>query len=212
MAKATRSTRNAPDAGEILDAALARAEAEGWEAVALRDVADELGIPLSELHAHYRDKDAIANALFARALDAMLAPVERAVMQMPAKERLRFFLLRWFDALGPHRRVAAEMLAAKAWPFHPHYWVPMVFDLSRLIQWLRDVAGLTAQGRRRQVEEVGLTVLFLGALAVWCRDDTDDQARTRAFLDTQLTRADGAMARLFDRAGSAPDEETEDAA
>jgi hypothetical protein len=73
----------------------------------------------------------------------------------------------------------------------------MVFNLSRLIQWLRDLAGLDAGGRRKQIEETGLTALFLATLAVWCRDDTENQERTRAFLKHRLAQADGLMARLF---------------
>lgn len=199
MARQTTAKRNTFGAGEILDAALARAERDGWDAVRLADVAADLAIPLADIRACYRDKDALADALFARGLEAMLAPAERSIAEMPAKERLRFFLLRWFDALSPHRRVAAEMLGAKMWPFHPHHWGPMVFDLSRLIHWLRDAAGLGAAGRRRQVEEVGLTALFLATLAVWCRDDSDGQARTHAFLDAHLDRADRGMARMFRR-------------
>ena len=106
-------------------------------------------------------------------------------------------MLRWFDALTPHRRVTAEMLAAKMWVFHPHHYVPMVFSLSRLIQWLRDAAGLDAAGRRRQLEESGLTVLFLATLAVWCRDESEGQERTKAFLRRRLERADAVMTRLF---------------
>ena len=89
------------------------------------------------------------------------------------------------------------MLSAKLWIFHPHHYVPMVFNLSRLIQWLRDLAGLDAGGRRKQIEETGLTALFLATLAVWCRDDTENQERTRAFLKRRLAQADGLMTRLF---------------
>jgi hypothetical protein len=89
------------------------------------------------------------------------------------------------------------MIAAKLQPSHPHHWVPLIFNLSRTIHWLRDAAGLDAAGRRRQIEEIGLSALFLATLAVWARDGTADQERTRAFLDRALARADGAMARLF---------------
>ncbi len=73
----------------------------------------------------------------------------------------------------------------------------MIFNLSRTIQWLRDAAALDADGRRRQIEEVGLTALFLATLTVWLNDETQDQERTRAFLRRRLARADRAMVRLF---------------
>ncbi len=192
---AQRKTGPTPE--RILDTALDIAEEAGWGSLRLRDVAARVKIPLAEVRRHYRDTDAIANAWFGRALDAMLAPVPRGFHRLPATARLEGMMLRWFDALAPHRRVTAEMLAAKMWVFHPHHYVPMVFSLSRLIQWLRDAAGLDAAGRRRQVEETGLTVLFLATLAVWCRDETEGQERTRAFLARRLERADAAMARLF---------------
>ncbi len=183
----------------IVDAALALAEDVGWENLRLRQVAERLDMPLDTLRGHFRDADAIADAWLGRALAAMLAPVEPVFWDLPARERLRLLMLRWFDAAAEHRTVTVQMLAGKLWPFHPHHWVPMVFNLSRLIQWLRDAAALDAGGVRRQVEEVGLTGLFLATLAVWSVDDTPGQERTRIFLDRRLAHADRAMARTFAR-------------
>ena len=94
------------------------------------------------------------------------------------------------------------MLSVKLWPFHPHHWVPMVFDLSRTVLWIRDAAGLDAAPPRREVEEVGLTWLFLGTLAVWARDGTPEQERTRRFLDRRLREADCVLSTLY-RSGDA---------
>ena len=181
----------------ILKAALAIAEEEGWASAGLSAVAARARVPVPELRSHFRDTYAIADAWFRVGLDAMLAPPPRGFSRRPAAARLEILMRRWFDALAPHRRVTAEMLSAKLWIFHPHHYVPMVFNLSRLIQWLRDLAGLDAGGRRKQIEETGLTALFLATLAVWCRDDTENQERTRAFLKRRLAQADGLMARLF---------------
>ena len=52
-------------------------------------------------------------------------------------------------------------------------------------------------GRRRQVEEVGLSVLFLTTFSVWLYDETPDQERTRALLRHRLVVADRAMLGLF---------------
>ena len=183
----------------ILETALAMAEEDGWAGVSLNAVAGRAKVPLTELRRRYRDADAIANAWFARALDAMLEPPPRGFARHPAPERLEIMMLRWFDTLAPHRRVTAEMLTQKMWVFHPHHYVPMVFSLSRFIQWLRDAARLDAGGRRRQVEETGLTMLFLATLAVWCGDETKGQEHTRSFLRSRLAQADNAMARLFSK-------------
>jgi hypothetical protein len=106
-------------------------------------------------------------------------------------------LMRWFDALAPHKQVSSQMIGEKLHPPHAHHWVPMIFDLSRTIQWLREAAMLDAGGRRRQLEEVGLTMLFLATLRVWRRDDSPGQERTREFLKRRLAGADRTMVRLW---------------
>ncbi|HEX9570174.1 MAG TPA: TetR/AcrR family transcriptional regulator [Rhodospirillales bacterium] len=180
----------------ILETALTLAGDKGWQEVSFIRLGRRLGMTLAELRRHYRDLDAIADAWFRRAQDAMLAKPPAGFHDRPAKQRLEFLILRWFDALAPYRRITAEMLAGKLWLFHPHHYVPMVFNLSRLIQWLRDAAGLTVQGTRRQAEEIGLTLTFIVTLAVWCRDETEGQARTRAFLAARLDQADALLARF----------------
>jgi len=194
----------------IVESALDLAEELGWEAVRLHEVAARLKIPMSELMAQYRDKDAIANAWFGRAAAAMLAAPPSGFAKQPPEARLHFLIMRWFDALAGHREVTGQMVREKLYPAHPHHWVPMIFNLSRTIQWLRDAALLDARGRRRQIEEVGLSALFLATLRVWLNDDSMDQTRTREFLNRRLAGADRFMARC--RRGGARREEQDEAA
>ncbi len=181
----------------IVDTAVALAEEVGWEAVHLSELAARLKIPMAELAGHYRDKDAVADAWFVRARDAMLATPPKGFAALPAEARLNRLMMRWFDALADHRVVTGQMLKEKLYPSHPHHWVPMIFNLSRTIQLLRDAARLDARGRRRQVEEIGLSALFVATLRFWLRDDSPDQAETRAYLSRRLERADRLMARLW---------------
>ncbi len=181
----------------IVDAALDLAEEDGWGGLRLRRVARRLGVPLGDVLAEFRDADAVANAWFARATAAMLAPPPRGFAGRPAAARIEWVMLRWFDALAPRRAVTGGMLAAKLHPPHPHHWMPLIFDLSRTVQWLREAALLDATGRRRQTEEIGLTALFLATLRYWLRDESPSQEMTRAFLARRLARADGLMARLW---------------
>jgi AcrR family transcriptional regulator len=171
---------------QILDAAMDCAAESGWYDLRLHRVADRLGLPLAAIQAEFRDADAIANAWFARALDAMLAEPELGFDGLAPSERVRRVLLRWFDAQAVHRRVVRSMLGAKLHASHPHHWAPMAFDLSRLMHWALEAARLDARGLPRQAEEVGLTLVFLRALSIWLRDESQDQARTRAFLARNL--------------------------
>jgi AcrR family transcriptional regulator len=177
-------------ADQILEQTLDLAEEVGWENVRLRLVATRLDIPLSSVSAIYRDQDAVADAWFARARQALVSTPDPGVAEASPPERIHAHLMQWFDALAPRRKVTVQMLKLKMWPFHPHHFVPMVFNLSRTILWLRDAAGLDAHAPRREVEEVALTWLFLATLAIWSRDDTPGQERTREFLKKRLEDAD----------------------
>ena len=191
----------------IVDEALELAAVKGWNHYALGPLAEHMGLPTNAIRRHFPDANAIADAWFDRALEAMLAPPPEGFADLPVDERLNLLMLRWFDTLAPYRTVTAQMIGAKFHPPHVHHWVPAIFHLSRLIQWVRDAACLDSPGRRRQVEEVGLTLLFLATLRVWLRDETDDLAITRRFLHRRLKEADRLLANL-PRARKRPATET----
>ena len=188
--KPARATPHAPDLAErIVDAALAIAEEKGrWSAVRLHDVADRLSIHTSEILNHYRDLDAVADAWFLRGLKAMVGPKPPRFLEQPEWQRIELCLLSWFDTLAAHQRVSAQMLRGKLHLSHPHHWVPMIFNLSRVIHWLREAAQLCAEygTDKAQREEVGLTALFLASLIVWARDDSEGQQRTKRFVRREL--------------------------
>ena len=183
----------------VIDAAVARAEVVGWANVRLRDVADTLGVSLADVRRHYHDLDAVADAWFERADLAMLVkPDDRGFALLEPKERLCAVITRWLEAQSKHRNVVRGMLATKLYPGHPHYNIALILRLSRTVQWIREAAHLDATGRRRQVEEIGLTALFAAAVTVWLRDGSDGQTRAREFLENSLTGADNLMVRLFE--------------
>lgn len=96
----------APLRERILDAALELAEKHGWHDLSLNAVAERLGLGLAEIHAEYRDRDALADAWFARALAAMLVPPVAGFADLPASVRIEMIILRWFEAQAPHARLA----------------------------------------------------------------------------------------------------------
>ena len=199
MASRSKKSRKQPkvSAEKILAAALNRAEVEGWQNIRLHDIADDLGTSFPFVGEYFRDQDAIANAWFRKSLDAMLAPSEKAFRDLPPKERLFLVIMRWLDAMAAHRRVTVEMIRVKLYLGHPHHWVPLVFNLSRLVHWIREAAFLDAQGRQRQFEEIGLTTLVVTTLGVWDADQSEDQDRTRQFIRKRLETGDHVMSRLF---------------
>lgn len=190
-------------AERVLEAVMADAAEVGFDNVRMHRIAEQLGVPLTDITPIYPDVDAVGNAWFVRARDAMLAPMPEAFEAWPAKERLFLVVTRWLDALAPHREVTGQILRAKAWPSHPHHWAPAVFGLSGLVHWMLDAARIEGEGIVRQVEEVGTTALVLATLRVWLRDDSPGSERTRDWLARRLDRADRLMARLTARRATA---------
>jgi len=189
-----------PEACErILETALEMAEERGWTGVCLSEVARQLGLEPREVLGCYRDLDGVADAWFLRGWQAMLAERGEHFFERPPRERIEICLLAWFDAFAHRRAVTVQMIRAKLHPSHLHHWVPMVFNLSRTIHWLREAAALPAAygSFRAQMEEVGLTGLFLATLGVWASDDSPGQLRTRQFLANRLAEGEGLMTRLW---------------
>ena len=180
----------------IIDAALELAEERGWANVRLYQVAERAGVPLATIGTEFRDQDALANAWFARALKAVERIPPEALAGQPAAERLQLVIMRWFEELAPHREVTGEMLRAKLYPSHPQHWMPLVFDLSRLVHWFLDAARIASTGRARQLAEIGLTGIVLASLRVWLSDDSADSERTRSYLLRRLDAADRWLTRL----------------
>ena len=149
-AKSKGKPKRIVSADEILVVALAQAEEVGWGSVRLHQIEAEIGVPLGTVLSRFKDQDAIADAWFQTGLDAMLAPTDESFPGRPPKERLFLVIMRWLDALAVRRRVSVQMIRAKLHLPHPHHWAPLVFSLSRLVQWIREAAFLDARGRRRQ--------------------------------------------------------------
>ncbi|NIA70917.1 hypothetical protein HBA54_20150 [Pelagibius litoralis] len=178
----------------IIEAALDIAEHWGWYDIRLHHVAERLNLPIAAIRAEFRDGDAIADAWIAQADDVMLAEPAAGFAELPVEERLQISLEAWLDALAPRRRVTAEMFLAKLWPVHVHHNLKLITWTSRTVQWWREAALLDGKGQQRSVEEIGMTLIFLSTLGRWCRDRSEGQQRSKAYLRRSLRRADCFMA------------------
>ena len=180
----------------VINAALELAAERGWDQVRFHLLAERTGVPMPEIGAEFRDVDAIANVWFARARFHLLGLPETALADLSPDARIATACERWLDFLAPHRAVAAEILRGKLWPAHAHHWVPLVFNLSRLVHDLLDTARVPGEGTLRVVQEVGLTLMFLATLRDWVRDRSEAQAWTKRRLRHRLARAGRAAACL----------------
>lgn len=181
----------------IVDTALELGEQVGWDAVHLHQIAQALGIGLADIAERFAHKDAIAEAWFDRADQALLAaPSAPGWQQLDPPERLHAAVFAWLDALAPHRRLSGQMLRYKLQPEHLHLQALGAVRVSRTVQTLREVAGLQSAGWRREAEEAALTAMYLSTLLSWLRDDSAGAAVSRGRLRRWLQRADFVARRL----------------
>ena len=80
-------------------------------------------------------------------------------------------MMRWFDALAPRRELTVQMLEAKLYLSHPHHWVPMIFDLSRVVHWFLDAARIALADGAYSPNEMEVLGTVGNALAL-APDDT----------------------------------------
>ncbi|WP_415893118.1 TetR/AcrR family transcriptional regulator [Neptuniibacter sp. PT8_73] len=179
------------DAQSILNTALALAQQQGsWYDLSLVDIAVHCDTSISKIYKHFADTNAIADFWFSQALETMLSVDRHVMTSLSAAARLDHIIWSWFEALAPYHAVTSQMLKAKLYPPHIHHWVPMIFDLSRLVQLWLDMAELSAGGRRRQIQEITLTGIFLVTLSAWCRDQSPQQTQAHSKLLRMLEKAE----------------------
>lgn len=185
-------------ADTILETALLLAEDCGWESLRLHDVAQRLDIPLSRVHAFYRQKDDLVEAWYDRADRSMLQSAEsEGFLSMDKASRFHQLLMAWFDELAKHKTISRDMLLYKLEPAHIHLQVLGVLRISRTVQWFLEAAHSQTTHVSRIAEEVGLTSIYLATFSYWMLDRSKDQQNTRQFLRRRLQQG-RFFAGLFD--------------
>jgi ubiquinone biosynthesis protein COQ9 len=65
-----------------------------------------------------------------------------------------------------------------------------IMRISSTVQCMREVALLPSTGWRRELEEAGLTSMYLLTFSCWLTDGTPNAQRTRRLLERLLDAAD----------------------
>src|SRR3569832_335132 len=146
----------------------------------MQDVARIAGITLADLAREFPHRDAIGEAVFDRADDALLAIAQSpGGGELDIRERLHRAVFAWLDALAPQRLIVRGILAYKFQPEHVHLQVGGAMRISRTVQTIREVALLRATGLRREAEEAALTSIYLATMALWLFDASPGSQRSR---------------------------------
>ncbi|QBY04664.1 TetR/AcrR family transcriptional regulator [Thalassotalea sp. HSM 43] len=174
---------------QIIDTALQLASKRSWHAVAMHDISNEIKLPLVQIKPLFRSKDAIAEAIFDRADDAMLALNDNPTFQQQnSQQRLLTAIITWFEALPNNKAVLKAIMAYKFEPGHIHLQAHGVTRVSRTVQWFIDIANIRQQGLKRICIEISVTASYLLSFAHFIHDKSPGHERTRHRLAKMLAR------------------------
>ena len=191
---AKKATPRQPNAHRILDAALTLAAENRWRDVTMERIAGEAGASLARVHEFFPSKAAFLTRLMRRTDDQVLSVHDLADADEPARERLLDVLMRRLDALAPHRRAIGSMLRdGSADPLGTVCSLPA---FAKSMAWSLESAGISASGLLGIARVKGLAAIYLSALRIWMKDETQDLSETMAYLDRNLRRAERLVAFL----------------
>lgn len=169
-------------------AALKLSEELGWANITLQDVAREGGLSLSELYTHFDDKTDILCA-FGKMIDQKtLEESGEPDEALPPRDRLFDILMTRFDVLEDHKPALMSIL--NSFKGDPKQAVISLPHLCRSMTWMMEAAGLDTGGYMGAAKVFGLSVVYLKAVRIWLKDETEDMSKTMAALDRDLGRAE----------------------
>jgi len=153
-----------------------------------------LKVDLSDIHKHFHEKDAIADAWLDHADEAMLKEANKpGVMKLKTKDCLHHLILTWLNSLNKHKKVTGQILLGKLEIGHLHVPIHAMLRINRTVQWLREASHLDSKYLNRALEESGLTSIFLLTVVYWLKDKSDHNEKTSQFLNNQLHKSDQFM-------------------
>lgn len=178
-----------PDpANKFIDAAMKLAAARPWREVALSDVAQEAGTPMSDLYRQFGDKTAILLG-YVRRVDEMVLSEDRSEnAELSARDRLFDVVMGRLEILG-RDKAALKSIAADL-SRDPFAMLRLECALQRTGRWMLGAADIGRDGLRGHIRTQGLLAIMLTLLPVWFRDDTDDLSKTMKALDLRLARTE----------------------
>lgn len=174
----------------ILDTALILASNNQWEEIRLYQIAETLKVNLVELLPFIAEKEDLVDLLWDRCDHYMLFQCGSARFnEQPFATQFEQCVMAWLTPLSLHRTVVKQMLFNRLEPGHLHIQLPMLFRISRTVQWMRELCKRNNIFIKRATEETVLTTLFLTAVSVWLRDTSDAAIDTRNQLQRRIQQA-----------------------
>lgn len=182
-------TKSEETSFRILEAALELFRIDGYDKTTMRDIAASAGVATGAAYYYYESKEAIVQAFYAMASNAMQPRIEAAVSSEKGLEkRLRAILLTKMDYFQPFRPVLRALLRNGADPAHP---------LSPFSERAKAIRDADIAWFARILEDCGIAVprdlaphlpsvlwmYQMGVIFFWVTDQSENQARTGKLID-----------------------------
>ena len=190
---ARQASKRPPSADRILEAALRVIASVGWRRMTMEAVAAEAGATLLQVREAFPDRASILAGFIRRTDAAVLAGHDPSDAGEPVRERLLDVLLRRLDALRPHKDAVRSIVREAVCDPGILCALPA---FGGAMAWSLEAAGLSSAGPLGMLRVKGLAAIYLSALRIWLRDDSEDLGPTTAHLDRSLKRAEALMMRL----------------
>jgi AcrR family transcriptional regulator len=176
---------------KILEAALDLFRERGFAEATMREIASRAGVASGLAYYYFDSKDAIVLAFYQRAQAELAAPIEAAQTGKTLRARLQALIEAKFTYFVPNRRFLGALMAHAANPASP---------LSPFGEPSRDIRENEFRQIERALRETGtsvpkdlaphiakiLWIYQMGLLLFWIYDQSKDQERTHALLDTSI--------------------------
>jgi AcrR family transcriptional regulator len=190
---ARQATKRPPSADRILEAALRVIASAGWRRLTMAAIAAESGATLLQVREAFPDRAAILTGFIRRTDAAVLSGHDPSDAGEPVRERLLDVLLRRFDALRPHKDAVRSIVRESL--CDPGFLCALP-AFGRAMAWSLEAAGVSSAGPLGILRVKAVAAIYLSALRVWLRDDSEDLGPTTAHLDRSLKRAEALAMRL----------------
>lgn len=178
----------------LIEAALILAADRPWREITLADIATKAGLGLADVVALFPTKAALL-AGYGAVLDAaLIASARREAPEGSARDKLFDLLMRRFDLMGAHKAGLASALKDSL--CDPYAVLCGAFQLRAALVTCLSLSNLNSDGLEGQLKIKGLGLIYLDALRVWLKDESEDLAKTMARLDRDLGRAEALVTRF----------------
>tara|TARA_B100001057_G_scaffold323455_1_gene323687 strand:- start:886 stop:1572 length:687 start_codon:yes stop_codon:yes gene_type:complete len=173
---------------EVIEAILNHIPFDGWSTVSLDMAAADCGLSKAEMHNLFPAGivDAIASyGSYAdqKMITAFYGQDAADIAVMPVHMKIRSLILIRLEQAAPYKEVVRRTLAALARPQHAKLASQLLY---KTVDEMWRAAGDTSTNYNFYTKRATLSAVYSATLLAFLSDNSDDMAKTEAFLDRRL--------------------------